>query len=118
MVVVVFYQKVFEILVMLQPNPLDLLFWSGFFFFCLDHRAGAVCIVCAHVDQIIVGYFLESHPDVCLDVLQHMSQMYRPVGIWQGTSNEDFFCHDDLDKFVAPILAMSGCLIQTKKGYK
>ncbi|MNT55469.1 hypothetical protein D3C72_1927050 [compost metagenome] len=54
-------------------------------------------VVGADVDGLIAAQFLEAHPHVGLDVLEHMAKVDGTVGIGQGAGNENLagFGHGD-----------------------
>lgn len=56
-------------------------------------------IIGTDVPALMAAQFLEAHPNVGLDVLQHMTQMNRTVGIGQGAGNENLASrrHDQLN---------------------
>lgn len=48
-----------------------------------QHDGGAVSIIGAHVQTLMASGSLEADPDICLYLLQHMTQMKRRIGIGQ-----------------------------------
>ena len=57
---------------------------------------GAVGIVGADVVTLMATHFLETSPDVGLDVLHQMTEVDGAISIRQGAGNEDFaslVCH-------------------------
>ncbi len=50
-------------------------------------------VVSAAVVAFVAAQFLKAHPNVGLDVFDHMAEVDAAVGIGQGGGNEDFACH-------------------------
>jgi hypothetical protein len=61
----------------------------------LEHDRGAMGVAGADVDAAMAPHALEAHPDVGLDVLDHVADVQRPVRVGQGAGDEDFaaFAH-------------------------
>ena len=54
-----------------------------------QHDRCAMCIVGTDIGAIMPAQFLEAGPDIGLYVLHQVSDMDRPVGIGQGTGNQN-----------------------------
>jgi hypothetical protein len=54
-----------------------------------DHDWRTVGVVCAHEVHLVALHALEPNPDVSLDVLHHVSNVERGVGVRQRRSHED-----------------------------
>ena len=54
-----------------------------------QHDGGAMGVIGAHVAAVMAAQFLESDPDVRLDVLHQVANMDRPVGIGQGAGDQN-----------------------------
>ena len=67
----------------------DQLFWRDAFFLGAQHDCRAVGVVCADVSALIAAMLLEAHPHIGLDVLEHVAEVNRAVGIGQGAGDED-----------------------------
>ncbi len=82
-------QEVVEIALVLGPDALDQLARGDAFLFRAQHDGRAVRVVGAHVIDFVPAHALEAHPDVGLDVLDHVADVDRSVGIGQGGCDED-----------------------------
>ena len=58
-----------------------------------QHHGRTVGVVGAAIIALVAAHFLKAHPDVGLDVFDHVAQMDAAVGIGQRGGNEDFACH-------------------------
>ena len=58
-----------------------------------QHHGRAVGVVGAAIIALVAAHFLKAHPDVGLDVFDHVAQMDAAVGIGQRGGDEDFACH-------------------------
>ena len=56
----------------------------------LEHDRCAMSIRCADINAVMTTEFLESDPDVGLDVLDQMAHMRGSIRIRQGARNEYF----------------------------
>ncbi len=56
----------------------------------LDHDRRAVGVAGADVGAVVAAQFLETHPDIGLDVFHEMPHVNRAVGVRQGARDEDF----------------------------
>ena len=65
------------------------LFRRDAFFFRPQHDGRAMGIVGTDVDTLVAAQFLETNPDVGLNVFQHMAKVNRTVGIGQGAGNQN-----------------------------
>ena len=65
----------------------DALFLRG------KHHGRAVGVVGAAVVALVAAQFLEAHPNVGLDVFDHVAEVDAAVGIRQRGSDKDFACH-------------------------
>ena len=65
----------------------DALFLRG------QHHGRAVGVVGAAVVALVAAQFLKAHPNVGLDVFDHVAEVDAAVGIGQRGGNEDFACH-------------------------
>jgi hypothetical protein len=60
-----------------------------------------VSVVGADVEALMAAQFLETHPDVCLDVFHEMAKMNMAICVGQGGSDENLTGHclsDPIDK--------------------
>jgi len=62
-------------------------------FLCGQHHGRAVGVVGAAVVAFVAAQFLKAHPNVGLDVFDHVAEVDAAVGIGQRGGNEDFACH-------------------------
>ena len=62
-------------------------------FLCGQHHGRAVGVVGAAVVALVAAQFLKAHPNVGLDVFDHVAEVDAAVGIGQRGGNEDFACH-------------------------
>jgi len=53
------------------------------------HHRRAVGIVGTYVDAAMPAELLKSHPDIGLKVFDQMADVDVPIGVWQGTGNEN-----------------------------
>ena len=58
-----------------------------------QHGGGAVGVVRAEEAHLVTPHALEAHPDVGLDVLDHVAEVDVPVGVGQGAGNQDLTRH-------------------------
>ena len=65
----------------LLPDRVDLLLRAYAQLFRREHDGGAVGIVGAYVQAVVAAGFLETDPDVRLDLLEQMSQVQRTIGV-------------------------------------
>ena len=95
----------------------NLFFRGAAFLFGAQHDRGTVGIVSTHVGALVATGFLESNPNVGLDVFQQMTEVNRAVGVRQGAGDQDFaraVCHGmatggkRVDRKAAIVAAMSG----------
>ncbi len=38
----------------------------------------------------MTALFLEAHPNIGLDRLDHVAKVYRTIGVWEGARDQDF----------------------------
>ena len=57
------------------------------------HHGRAVSVVGAAVVAFVAAQFLEAHPNIGLDVFDHVAEVDAAVGIGQRGSDKDFACH-------------------------
>ena len=53
-----------------------------------NHDRGAMRIVTAKITAIVTAKFLEPHPDVGLQVLDHVTDVNRPIGVRQSRGDK------------------------------
>ncbi len=58
-----------------------------------DHDGGAVSVIRAEETAVVSAEFLESHPDVGLDVFDQMADVNMAVCVRQRGRDEDLTCH-------------------------
>ena len=58
-----------------------------------QHDRRAVGVVGADVDAVVAAQLLEADPDVGLDVLDHVAEVDRAVGVGQRAGDEDAAGH-------------------------
>ena len=68
-------------------NIINELLWRGVVFSCTEHDGGAVGIICPHPGHRVITQSLKAYPDICLDVLDHVPDMNRCIGVWQRTGD-------------------------------
>ncbi|MCY1174378.1 hypothetical protein D9M73_145780 [compost metagenome] len=83
------HQEVGEIAAVLGLDVGDQLFRGDAFLFGAQHDGRTVGVVGADIDALVAAQLLEAHPHVRLDVLQHMAEMDRSIGIGQGAGDEN-----------------------------
>jgi len=67
----------------------DELFFRPIFLPSANHDRRAVGIVCAKVTAVVATQFLKPHPNVRLQVLDHMANMNVTIGVRQSGSDEE-----------------------------
>ena len=77
-----------EIVDMRPFHPGDQLFLAKLFLSGADHDGGAMRVVGADVDAPLPAEFLEADPDIGLQILDQMSDVYVSVGVWQSAGDE------------------------------
>lgn len=75
MVVIKVDQKCCKILLVFCPDLVDQFFGADAELFRLEHDGGAVRIIGADVVTFMAAHFLETNPDICLNVFHQMPQM-------------------------------------------
>ena len=75
---------------MLFAHAGDHVFGLHALFLRCQHHRRAVGVVGAAVAAVVAAQLLEAHPDVGLDVLDHVAEVDAAVGIGQGGGYEDF----------------------------
>ena len=55
---------------------------------------GAVGVVGAQVAAVVAAHFLETHPDVGLDIFDQVAEMDAAIGVGQGGGDEDLAGHE------------------------
>src|SRR5690606_8200009 len=96
-VVVEVHAEVGEVGHVLGAHVVDQLFRGDAFLLGAQHDGRAVGVVGADVDGLVATQLLEAHPHVGLDVLEHVAEVDRAVGVGQGAGNENLagFGHGD-----------------------
>ncbi len=89
-------QEALEVARMLGADPLDELLRLYSLFLGFEHGGRAVGIVRADVDHQMAAHPLKAHPDVCLDVLQQVTDVNGAVCVGQGAGDQDATCHEGL----------------------
>ena len=89
MVVVELHQKVGKVAAVLGLHVRDQLLGGNAFFLGAQHDRRTVRVVGAHVGALVAAVLLEAHPHICLNVLEHVAKVDRPVGIGQGAGDEN-----------------------------
>jgi hypothetical protein len=74
----------------------DEVFFGNAFRSCTEHDCGAVRVVGADVNTVIAAQFLETHPNVGLDVFNEMTDMYMSVCVGQSGGNENLVFQGDV----------------------
>ncbi len=82
-------QKVGEIGTVLGLHVGDQLLRRDAFLFGAEHDRRAVRVIGADVHTLVAAQLLEAHPHVGLDVLEHVAEVDRAVGVGQGAGDED-----------------------------
>lgn len=59
----------------------------------IEHDRGTVGVVARDKVHFVAAHTLESHPDICLDVLHHVANVEWAVGVRQRRGNEKLACH-------------------------
>ena len=90
MVVVELDLKVGEVSEMLGMAARDELFRRDAFLSRTDHYRGAMGVIRTDIDALVPAKFLETHPEICLQVLDQMTKMNVPVCVGECASNDDF----------------------------
>ncbi|MCY1363797.1 hypothetical protein D9M69_505760 [compost metagenome] len=96
-VVVEVHQEVGEVGHVLGAHGVDQLFRGDPFALGAQHDRRTVGVVSADVGRLVATHLLETHPDVGLDVLQHVTEVDGTVGVGQGAGDENLagFGHGD-----------------------
>ncbi len=81
---------------MLVMHPCNQRFGGNPLLFGTQHNRRAVRIVGANIPALVPAHFLETHPDVGLNVLDQMAKMYRAIGVGERGGNEDLASHGSL----------------------
>ena len=87
MVVIKTDVKAFEIRNVIGFRFFNKLLWRNALFCRIKHNWRAVSIIGTHKMHFIATHTLETHPNIRLDMLKHMTQMNRPVRIRQSTGH-------------------------------
>ena len=82
--------EVSEVPLVVRFDLRNLLLRGDAVFFRLEHDGGAMGIVGAHVDALLTAQFLETDPDIGLDVFQQVAQVNGAIGVGKGTGHQDF----------------------------
>ncbi len=90
-------KEVGEIGAVLGLDVGDQLFGGDAFLFRPQHDRRAMGVVGADIDALVAAQLLEAYPHVGLDVLEHVAEVDRTVGVGQGAGNKDLagFGHGD-----------------------
>ncbi|MNQ68867.1 hypothetical protein D3C85_834380 [compost metagenome] len=89
-VVVEVHQERGEVGGVLGAHVVDQLLGGDALLLGAQHDGRAVGVVGTDVDGLVATHLLEAHPDVGLDVLDHMPKVDGPVGIGEGACHKDF----------------------------
>ncbi|MCY1544102.1 hypothetical protein D9M68_799590 [compost metagenome] len=89
-IVVEIHQELGEIGGVLGAHVVDQLLGGDALLLGAQHDGRAVGVVGADVDGLVAAHLLEAHPDVGLDVFDHMPEVDGPVGIGKGACHKDF----------------------------
>src|SRR5690606_25373118 len=81
--------KTGEIGFVLGFYPVNQLFRSNALFFGTQHNGGAMSIVGANVVTLVATGFLETNPDIRLNIFQHMAHGDGAVGIGKGAGYQN-----------------------------
>ena len=84
--------KAIKVALVFMPDAVDQLLWRNALAFGTQHDRCAVGVVGAAIDALMPTHFLESYPDVGLNVFDQMAQVDTAVGIWQGGGDQNFAC--------------------------
>ena len=84
------YLKAGKVSFVLGFYTVDQLFGCDAFFFGAQHDGGAMSIVGTNVITLVATGFLETDPDVRLNVFQHMPHVDRAIGIGKGAGYQNF----------------------------
>ncbi|MCY1421529.1 hypothetical protein D9M71_371870 [compost metagenome] len=87
--VVEVHQEVGEVATVLGLDGGNQLLGGDAFLFGAQHDGRTVGVVRADIHALVAAMFLEAHPHVCLDVLEHMAKVNGTIGIGQGAGDEN-----------------------------
>ena len=88
MVVVEADMKVCEIAAVLLLDSLDQLFRADAFLCGAQHDRGAVGIIGTDINAVVAAQFLETYPDVGLDVFDQMTDVDGAIRVGQGAGDQ------------------------------
>ncbi len=89
-VVVIADVKTRKISLMLLTHFTDHLLWRDPKLLCFQHDWRTVCVVRADEVNLVAAHSLVTDPDISLDVLQHMAEVDRAVGVRQRARYQNF----------------------------
>ena len=89
-VVIKLHQKSGKIHIVFGMYLGNQLFRRNALFFSAQHDGGAMRVIGTDIMHGMALHFLETHPDIGLDILHQMPEVNAAVGIRQGGSNQDF----------------------------
>jgi hypothetical protein len=82
-------EEVFEVALMFDAHAVDELFRRDAGLLGAEHDRGAMRVVGANVMHRMALHALETHPDVGLDVAEHVPEMDRAIGEGQCVGDEN-----------------------------
>ena len=88
MIVVVTDAEASKIIEVIGPHPINEHFRRYTLLISPDHGCRSVRVICANIVDGMATHALEAHPDICLDMLEHMAKVYWAIGIRQSACNE------------------------------
>ena len=89
MVIVVLYEKIVKVLAVIYPNLVNELLWRDPELLGFQHCSRTVSVVGTDVDALVTSQFLITNPNVRLDVLEQMTEMYCAVGVRQRAGHKN-----------------------------
>ena len=66
------------------------LFWSHTQLLSLEHDRCAMGIICTDEVDGVAAQALITHPDISLDMFQHVAEVNGAICVRQGTGNQNF----------------------------
>ena len=92
--------KTVKVGLVFEPHTINQLLGRNAFLFGAKHHRRAVRVIRTDVVDLMLLHFLESHPDIGLDIFHQMSQMDAAIGVGQCGGNENFsLFHQSAIKF-------------------
>src|SRR5688572_24826147 len=92
-VVIEAHVEAVEIALVRETHVQDELFFAPPLLLRAHHDGGAVRVVRADVGDVSAAHALKAHPDVGLDVLEHVPEMNGPVRVRERRGNEKSTAH-------------------------